>query len=368
MKYTCFAFAIFLTGTPALLRADFTYQETTQMTGGSLMTMMKALGPFTRSAREPIVSTHIVKGNRMATITKDRISVIDLDKETITTIETARKTYTVMTFAQMKQAMEDAANRAKSESGKSDKPAENGSNDVQAKFKVSAKATGQTKTVQGLNAREMLLTMTMEGTNTKTGDSGNMDITTDGWYAPVPGYDEVKEFNKRLAAKLSYAFGSSMQQLVQTMSAQNGQSGNVSANMEELSKEMAKMDGVPVETHVSMGGTATPGASPNASTSSTSSAPPPPQQQAPQQSTSSAIASAALGRFGLGRKRKDDSQPPPQSTSSDAAPASSNGSAAGTLMEMTTTLTSFSSAPADTSQFEVPAGFKQVEPGARRGR
>ena len=89
------------------------------MTGGSLVTMMKALGPLTRSAREPIVSTHIVKGNRMASITKDHISVIDLDKETITNIDTGKKTYSVTTFAQMKQAMEDAANRRASQPEKS---------------------------------------------------------------------------------------------------------------------------------------------------------------------------------------------------------------------------------------------------------
>ncbi len=74
------------------MRADFTYQETTQMTGGALVSMMKMAGPFARGAREPIVSTHIIKGNRMATISKDHTSVIDLDKETITNIDSDKKT------------------------------------------------------------------------------------------------------------------------------------------------------------------------------------------------------------------------------------------------------------------------------------
>ncbi len=40
-----------------------------------------------------------------------------------------------------------------------------------------------------------------------------------------------------------------------------------------------------------------------------------------------------------------------------------------TLMEMTTTLTGFSAGPADTSKFEVPGSYKQVEsPTAKRGR
>ncbi len=173
-------FTTLLCGTSTLLRADFTYQDTTQMTGGSLFNMMKALGPLARGARDPIVSTHLLKGNRMATITKDRTTVIDLDKESITTIDTAKKTYSVMTFAEMKQQMEEAASRAQSRSKDKDATKKD---DVQAQFKVTAKATGQTKTVQGLNAKEMQINMAMEGTDKTTGQTGGMNITTDAWYA-----------------------------------------------------------------------------------------------------------------------------------------------------------------------------------------
>src|ERR1700730_6770957 len=59
----------------------------------------------------------------------------------------------------------------------------------------------------------MLITMAVEGTNTKTGDSGAMTITTDTWMANVPGYDEVKNFHKRMAEKMGYLFGSDMAQM-----------------------------------------------------------------------------------------------------------------------------------------------------------
>jgi uncharacterized protein YfcZ (UPF0381/DUF406 family) len=346
------------------MRADFTYQETTQMTGGSMINMLKALGPLTRAAREPIVSTHIVKGNRMASITKDRTTIIDLDKETITTIDNGKKTYSVMTFAEMKQAMEDAMRRAqeRARNGK----AENANNpqDVQAQFKISAKATGQTKVVQGLNAKEMLITFGIEGKDTKTGDTGAMEMTSDAWYAPLPGYNEVKEFHKRMAVKLGYMFGSNMQQISQMMAAQGG--GNFNANMEELAKEMSKIDGVPVETVVKMGVTATPAGNGQAG----SSQPQPQAQSQPQQqpSATGAIAGALAGRLGgfggFGRRKKNNDEPQEQP----APQQSSNGSqtAPGSLMEMTMTLTSFSSGPADTSKFEIPAGYKQVEPDLRR--
>jgi len=327
-----------------LVRADFTYQETTQMTGGSMLAMLRALGPLTRSAREPIVSTNIIQGNRMATVTKDRVSIIDLDKETITTVDSAKKSYSVMTFAEMKQAMEDAAKRMQGrQKSKGD--------DVQAQFKISAKATGETKNLQGLNAKEMLITMTMESQNTKTGDSGAMDISTDAWYAPPPGYGEVKEFHKKMAVKLGNMFGSGMQQISQMAAAQGGQA-NMSESMEQVAKELAKIDGVPVESVIKMGagGTTAGGSTPAAQ--------PEPEEK---KSGASTIAGDALGRFGgLGRRKKDD-QP-----KDDAPPAKGAQSGSGTLMEMTMNLTSFSAGPADTSKFEVPAGYKQVDPDLRR--
>ncbi|MSV35445.1 MAG: hypothetical protein EXQ47_07585 [Bryobacterales bacterium] len=293
----------------------------------------------------------------MASITKDRTSVIDLDKETITTIDNAKKTYSVMTFAEMKQAMEDAMKRMQSrqKNGKGD--------DVQAQFKISAKATGQSKTVQGLNAEEMLITMTMEGANS-AGDTGAMEMTTDAWYAPVPGYDDVKAFHRKMAEKLGGTFGSGLQQMGQ-MAAMQGGGANMSQGMEQVAKELAKIDGVPVESVIKMGAS---GTSANATTANTA-APPAPraESQDKRESAASAIAGAALGRFGgFGRKKKEEpprEQPPQEQPRSagQAPPAAS-----GTLMEMTMTSTSFSSAPADAYKFEIPAGFKPVEPEMRR--
>src|SRR6266849_5458648 len=96
------------------LSAEFTYQQTSQMTGGALFDMLKMAGPFAKQAREPNVSTVIVKGNRMATVRKDQVTIIDLDKESITEIDTAKKQYSVVTFAQMKEAMEKMLAQAQS--------------------------------------------------------------------------------------------------------------------------------------------------------------------------------------------------------------------------------------------------------------
>jgi len=66
-----------------ILRADFSYQETTKMTGGTLVSILRLGGPFTRKAREPIVSAVVIKANRMATLNKANTTIIDLGKESI---------------------------------------------------------------------------------------------------------------------------------------------------------------------------------------------------------------------------------------------------------------------------------------------
>ena len=332
---------ILMVASCTLLRAEFTYQQTSQMTGGALYDMLKLAGPFSRQAREPIVSTVIVKGNRMANITKEHIQIIDLDKETITEIDLAKKQYSVVTFAQMKLAMDDAIARAQSQKAQKGGDAGNSPN-VEMNFSVSAKNTGQSKTVSGLDAKEAVITMKLEGTNTDTGQSGSMTIVEDAWIAEVPGYDEVKAFHKKMGEKMGYLFGSGMAQMGMMRP-------ETLKGFAEVSKEMSSVPGVPVETLMKMGGEGT-GTDACAAQQS--------QQKQNTPSVGAAAASAALGKLPFGRRQNNQQQAPAdQSQSQNGA----NSSACATLMEMTSSLSGFSTGPADTSKFEVPAGYKQGE-------
>jgi hypothetical protein len=333
----------------ATLRADFTYQETTQMTGGSLVSALRLLGPFARGSREPTVSTHLIKGNRMATVTKDRTTILDLDKESITTVDQGKKTYSVMTFAEMKQMMEDAQKKMQELKSQKQLPS-----NVQMTYKVSSKATGQTKIIQGLTAKEIVTTITQEvqGADQAAGQSAETTIVSTAWLATVPGYEEVKAFYQKMAVKMGNAFGSDMAQ----MSAQMGMvRADVGKGFEEAAKEMAKLDGVPVETVVKMSSAGGP----------SDGQPAQGQQQAnsQQQSGSSVSPGGALGRLagglgGFGRNKKKAEEPPPPPPPADQQQGNT-GSVS--LMETTTQMNSFSSGSADASKFEVPAGFKQVQ-------
>jgi hypothetical protein len=329
MKHIVLSATLACAGSLSML-ADFSYQQTTTMTGGVMMRFAGALA-------RPTESTVLVKGHRMAHVNARTAQMIDVDKETITHVDFDKKTWSLMTFAQMKQMMEDMMNRMQSRQG----------NQTDVQFKAAVKDTGQTKTIAGLTAKELVLTLTMEGADQKTGNSGSMDIQNDMWLAPVPGYDEVRNLQKLMAAKLGVMPGQNPAMFAQRPEMMKG--------MAELYKEMAKVDGVPVQTITRMGGigagTDTAGGN-NPSTNQ--------QQQAP--SGLGRLGLPGLGGFGRGRKKND------QQDSTTQQPTN-NGSqtGGGVLMEMTTESNNFSSAQVDESKFEVPSGFKQVDPQLGRG-
>lgn len=326
------------------------------------MGMMKMAGTFSKQARqasEPVSTTVVVKGNRMVRINNLSTEIVDLDKETVTHIDMQHKTYTVMTFAQMRQQMEDAARKAREQQAKAQKepPPQQPPADPNTKlsFKVNVRNTTNTKDVAGLNASESILTMTMEAQDKKTGDTGNMAITNDMWMVPeVPGYDEIRDFERRYALKMGAVFSGAVSSA--TLPALQPGAGE---GMAEMVKEMSKLKGTPVLQIMRMGSSANGQPLPAASEA------PLPESNSPQMPSAGQVAkdsvassiSSKLGGFGgFGHKKKDDTPPPDQTAANQPPPQSV------VLMESKTEMTSFSRGPVDVSKFEVPAGFKQVEP------
>jgi len=313
---------------------DFSYDQTSKITGGAMAGMMKFAGAFSKQAREPIVTTVAVKGNRMVHASQHHASVIDLDAETITEINFDKKTYSVMTFAQMKQMMDEMSQKMQSSDAQKA--------DVQ--FKVSAKDTGEKKTIAGYDTHEMILTIEMEGTDQQTGNKGGMVMTSDMWIAPkASGYGEISDFQKRMAKKLDWT-PSSMGMM--------GARPDMAKGMAELAKESSKLNGMPVYQVVKMGVHA------EGQPQSGQQAAPQQQEQQADKPSLGGLLGGRLGGFGRKKKSQDDSQ-----GDGSAAPQNS-GDASGSLMEMTTEMGGFSSAPVDAAKFEIPSGFKQVEPEA----
>ncbi len=355
----CGALAASLSGSA---KADFSYTETTQVTGGTLAQMMKTMGRFSKSARQfgqPIESTVIVKGNRMMRINTDHTEIIDLDAGTITSIDNVKHEYTVMTFAQMKQQMDEAMARAKAAQAQQPAPQPQQPQlppNAEIKFKVAVRNTDATKDVAGLSAKEAIMVMSMDATDTTSGQTGSLGFTSDLWLVPeIPGYKEIRDFYVRMAEKMGPMFGTGTGGDMRAMMPQ--MPPGAMQGMADMAKEMQKIKGVPVQTITRMGTTMNGAPLPAASEA------PLPANNGPampsagdvaKQSAGSAVANSLhLGGFGFPKKKAD---PPPQ-----AAQPAADPNAPVVMMETTTQLSSFSSAPVDAGKFSIPAGYKQLE-------
>jgi len=375
--------------------ADASYQETTQVTGGSMVDSLKSVSFLSKSMSNmfaPMTTITMVHGNQKAVVSKDYTEITDLDRETITHIDTLHKTYSVVTFAQMRQAianmpkqMEQA--QAQMKEAQAEQP-QQPKTDLKTSFDVSAKNTGVTKEVNGLTAQEQVVTMQMHITDpnappTEAVNSMTYVVTTDAWIAPdPPEVKELQDFDKRFAQKLMAGVDFSAWKAQMThqnpamMQMFSGKPGSEEA-MAQMGKEMAKLQGTRVMEVTSMGGS---GTGPGVVQTSAQSAPPATSGNsvAGQVATDTATQTAAgeasrLGVFGnaLGSSalgafhRKKAATPPPAAapaaTSTDAASTGTQTTSGATLMEMTVQKQNFSQEAIASSAFQVPAGFTKVE-------
>lgn len=370
---------------PVAVFADFQYDEMTQVTGGSIVSMAKFASHFSKDARnitDPVNTTILVKGNRMARISPEQTQIIDLDKETITTIYPDKKTYTVVTFQEMKQAVEEGMKKAQQQRESQQPQQQPASNTPppEIHFDVKVTNTGATKDVAGLSAKESIMKMTMQAKDRQSGQTGSVALANDMWMAPeIPGYEEVREFNKRFAAKMGDMMAGVMPAFRSAMPAMQP---GMASGMSDMVKEMSKLQGVPVSQTMRMGTTADgsplPAASEaplpksngpsagdlagqaatNAGNSAANDASASAENKAASHMGSFGSVATSLGGFGgFHHKKKDTSQD--QQAQAAPANAAPNQNFA-VLMESTTQMTKYSSASVDSSRFGVPTGYTKV--------
>ena len=351
---------------PCEIFADFHYTESTKITGGSMLGMMKLAGTFSKQARQigdPMISAVYVKGNRMARVNQENSEIIDLDKETITHIDHQKRQYYTITFQQMKERLEEAQREAAKHRQEKAAPKSEPANTTDMKFDVAVRNTGAKRQFSGLGANESILTLTMQATDQKTGQSGNLAMSNDLWLTPeIPGYQEVRDFNIRYAKKLGAVYGSVMAPMVASMQSQ--MKPGSAQGFSEMANQVSKLKGIPIYTVMRMGSTPDgkplPAASEAPLPADSQSAEMPSKGDMAKEGAGNAIASK-LGGFGsmmggFGRKKKEEQATPPPSKQETAQ----TQNASMVLMETTSEMGGFSSATLDGSQFRPPDGYQQV--------
>lgn len=336
-------------------RADFKYSDSSKITGGTLKSMMKTVGIFSKQASQamkPITTTRYIKGDRMRSDDSDgRIEIIDLAGRRIINLDPQKKTYTEITFDEMKASLDKASQQAEQKTQKT-KDADGKPQDVNAKVNAKVTVTPGTasRQIQGVTTNEMKVQIDMEiqaqQQNPPPGQSGQasgtMTTTVDSWVAPsVPGYEEVTAFYQRMAKEVNWVPPSNIRI-----------DPRVSQGMNEVQKNSSAYKGLPLLQYLSMTMVAAQGNGTDTSSAQNANAQPSNSNDSAPTSASDAMVKGLGGLFGK-RKKKDDDQanpnnPPPPSTP-------------GSLIEMTIEVTNFSNASLDSTLFEIPEGYTRIK-------
>ena len=209
-------------------RADFSYKQTTKMTGGM---MMKFAGMMSGARiSEPNSSTVAVKGSKMANIGSISGTIIDVEAQTITTLDFDQKRYWVRTFDEIRKTMDEAF----SQSGLK------GSD-----LKVDVRDGGNTKTLLGRETHDKVFQVTMPIKDPRTGNQLDMKVSSDLYLATgISGTDQLKEFHKKMSG-IAWAPGG-LPMLNRP---------EVAKATAEVMKAAGEMNGFPLMTVVSVHGT-----------------------------------------------------------------------------------------------------------------
>lgn len=336
-----FVAVLALTSTQAL-RADVRSEEKTKFQlAGALGRVVNIFGG--KAAREGITTSTAVKGNRMMTTSGDNTGqIIDLAEEKVYNLDLRKKSYTVITFADMRRQMEEAQKRATDEA-KKEQPAEarQDPNAKQYDVDFEVKNTGEKKDVNGFSTSQSIMTITVREKGKTLQQSGGVVLTTDMWMTPaIPAMKEVSDFRMKYFEKVygSMFEGASPQDMASAMAMYP----QMKPALEKMAAEARKLQGTPVQTTMTVDAVQSAeqlAASANGSSSdskaSGNSAPP--------------SVGGLAGRFAARMARKKDDEKP-----ADAAGPKDRATVITSTFEVLKVSTSVSA-----DEVAIPAGFKE---------
>jgi hypothetical protein len=318
------------------LSADVKSRQKTQLKfEGMLGRMMGMFGG--KAAKEGIITSVAVQGDRKMSITDQTGELIDLAAEKVYHINFKDKNYKVQTFAELRKEWEEAQAKMRQQAEKSK---EKGS---EAQFEVDfdVKKTGQHKTVNGYDCHEVVMTIGVRQKGKKLEDGGGMVMTADMWMAPkVAAMQEVFAFDRKYITKLyGQDVGAAARDMMQAM-AMYPQMKDAMAKMQ---KESASLDGTAILTTMTMEGVQTPEQA---------------KAQADQEKSGGPGLGGLAGGLGgmFGRKKKTEEAP--KEAPKDGAQAQAGPKNRSSIMTSVTEVLSVETSVA-ASDIQLPADFKQ---------
>jgi len=316
---------------PAFAHADVKTQERTQVRfEGALGKMINMFGG--RGAREGVTTTVSLKGQRMLSTTGDTGEIIDLGEEKVYTLDLKGKTYSVMTFAEMRKRMEEAMAKAEKDAAaaKPEPEPEKGAPKKEYEVDFVITAGPGAKQVAGTDTKESVATVTVREKGKTLEQAGGFVLETHLWMAPkVPALQELNDFRAKYAQKV---YGPLMAQAAPNMTQAMAMYPQMADAMKKFADEAKKLNGTPLLTEMIFIAAAPPGS------------------QSEQKAEPAPGIGGLLGGLGRFRKKSNDAPAP-----APAAAAAAPGRA--TVLTTTTETLQITPSAAD-ADVALPAGLK----------
>ena len=235
------------------LHADVKTEERMKFElGGMLGKVVNVFGG--KDAREGTMTTVAVKGSRKSMFNDATGQIIDLAEEKIYDIDVKRKTYRVMTFADLRQRMEEA--KAKAEKAAREEQAKQKAEPPPAtrpedtmEIDLDVKPIGQKRVINGFDTNQVVVTVTVREKGKTLEQSGGLAITTDMWMAPrVAAMKELMDFEMQYAQKLygPMIAGASPQDIASVLAIYP----MLKPALEKMNAEQSKVEGTAILTTV----------------------------------------------------------------------------------------------------------------------
>ena len=227
--------------------ADVRAEEKTQIKfEGALGRVLNLFGG--RATRDGVTTTVTVKGDRKMTVSGNTGQIIDLAEQKVYELNLKDKTYTVTTFDAIRRQIEEARKKAQ-EQAKGDPqaaPREQGK-EPEVDVDFSLKESGQRRTVNGFEAREVVMMVTVREKGKTLEQNGGLVMTSNSWLAPkIAAMSEVAEFDAKYARSIDSPTLLDAQQMAAVLAMYPMMQGA----MARFQAENVNMDGTPVLTTV----------------------------------------------------------------------------------------------------------------------
>jgi hypothetical protein len=202
-----------------------------------------------KAARDGVRSTVAVKGNRKISVNESTGQIVDLDEQKVYELDMRGKSYRVTTFEELRRRMEEARRKAEENArqaqGDNAAPPDQSGKEIEVDFNV--KETGQRKSMNGFDTRQVVMTIAFREKGRTIEDSGGLIVTADSWIAPrIEAMGEIAEFDLRYAQQLQgpMVVGASAEQMAAALAVYP----MLRDGLARLRAESVKLEGTPILT------------------------------------------------------------------------------------------------------------------------